>query len=125
VLVHGDLITAVELPPLPFGRRSAYRKVRDRASYAFALVAVAAALDLADGRVADVRIALGGVAHRPWRTRRAEEALRGAAATPESFTRAAEAELAEARPLPGNAFKVRLARNLAARTLLELAGAGP
>ncbi|HZV52901.1 MAG TPA: xanthine dehydrogenase family protein subunit M [Candidatus Dormibacteraeota bacterium] len=125
VLVHGDLITAVELPPLPFGRRSAYRKVRDRASYAFALVAVAAALDLADGRVADVRIALGGVAHRPWRARRAEEALRGAAATPESFTRAAEVELAEARPLPGNAFKVRLARNLVARTLLELAEAEP
>src|SRR5207302_11035847 len=119
VLQHGELITAVYLPPLSFAARSRYRKVRDRASYAFALVSVAAALDVADGVVRDVRIALGGVAHRPWRAVRAEAALRGAPATEEVFGRAAEAELADAQPLPGNAFKVPLARNILVRTLLD------
>jgi xanthine dehydrogenase YagS FAD-binding subunit len=95
--------------------------VRDRASYAFALVSVAAALDVADGIVRDVRIALGGVAHKPWRARAAEQALRGAPATEQSFIAAAEVELAGARPLASNAFKVRLARNLIVGTLLELA----
>ena len=123
VLEHGELITAVDLPPLAFAANSRYRKVRDRASYAFALVSVAAAIDLADGTVRDVRIALGGVAHKPWRATSAEEALRGAPATEESFRRAAEAELAGARPLTGNAFKVPLARNLIVRTLLDLAEA--
>ncbi|MDB5043252.1 MAG: molybdopterin dehydrogenase, partial [Candidatus Eremiobacteraeota bacterium] len=89
-------------------------------SYAFALVSVAAALDVADGVVRDVRIALGGVAHKPWRALRAEEALRGAPATEESFRRAAEAELAQAQPLEQNAFKVPLARNTIVRTLLDL-----
>ncbi len=121
VLAHGELITAVDLPPLAFGARSAYRKVRDRASYAFALVSVAAALDLADDVVRDVRLALGGVAHKPWRALRAEEVLRGAPATEESFRRAAEAELAQAKPLAQNAFKVPLARNTIVRTLLDLA----
>ena len=121
VLAHGELITAVDLPPLPFGARSLYRKVRDRASYAFALVSVAAALDMTDGFVTDVRLALGGVAHKPWRAWQGEAALRGAAATTDAFRRAAEAELASAQPLPGNAFKVPLARNLIVRTLLELA----
>jgi xanthine dehydrogenase YagS FAD-binding subunit len=120
VLSHGELLTAVDLPPLPFASRSHYRKVRDRASYAFALVSVAAALDVADGVVRDVRIALGGVAHVPWRAVRAEAALRGAPATEEVFGRAAEAELAYARPLPGNAFKIPLARNTLVRTLLDL-----
>jgi xanthine dehydrogenase YagS FAD-binding subunit len=120
VLAHGELITAIDLPPLSFATRSRYRKVRDRASYAFALVSVAAALDVADGVVRDVRLALGGVAHRPWRARAAEAALRGTPATAESFRRAAEAELADARPLPGNAFKVPLARNTIVRTLLDL-----
>jgi xanthine dehydrogenase YagS FAD-binding subunit len=121
VLEHGELITAVDLPPLPFAARSRYRKVRDRASYAFALVSVAAALAVTDdGMVRDVRLALGGVAHKPWRAWKAEAALRGAPATEETFRRAAEAELADAQPLPGNAFKVPLARNTMVRTLLDL-----
>ena len=120
VLEHGELLTAVDLPPLPFATRSHYRKVRDRASYAFALVSVAAALDVTDGVVRDVRIALGGVAPRPWRARSAEAVLRGAPATEETFRRAAEAELIAAQPLPGNAFKVPLARNTLVRTLLDL-----
>jgi xanthine dehydrogenase YagS FAD-binding subunit len=119
VLEPGELITAVELPPLE--ARSAYRKVRDRASFAFALVSVAACLRVEDGRVAEVRIALGGVAHKPWRARRAEESLRGAPATAESFAAAAEAELAEARPLRDNAYKVAIARNTVRRVLEELA----
>ena len=122
VLEHGELITAVDLPPLAVAANSRYRKVRDRASYAFALVSVAAALDVADRAVRDVRIALGGVAHKPWRARRAEEALRGGPASQESFRAAAEAELAQARPLPGNAFKVPLARNVIVRMLMDLAG---
>src|SRR5437588_7209588 len=122
VLEHGELITAVDLPPLSFATHSHYRKVRDRASYAFALVSVAAAIDVADGIVRDVRIAFGGVAHAPWRARKAEAALRGAPATEEMFRRAADAELADARPLPGNAFKVPLARNVLVRTLLDLTG---
>jgi xanthine dehydrogenase YagS FAD-binding subunit len=120
VLVHGELITAVDLPPLAFAARSRYRKVRDRASYAFALVSVAAALEVADGVVRDVRIALGGVAHKPWRAWQAEALLRGGPATEEAFRRAAEAELDDAQPLPGNAFKVPLARNVIVRTLLDL-----
>ena len=120
VLEHGELITAVDLPPLAFATRSRYRKVRDRASYAFALVSVAAALDVADGLVRDARIALGGVAHKPWRATKAEEALRGAPATEQRFREAAQAELAGARPLPGNAFKVPLAHNAIVRTLLDL-----
>jgi xanthine dehydrogenase YagS FAD-binding subunit len=117
-LEPGDLVTAVEVPVL--GVPSRYRKVRERASFAFALVSIAAALDVGDGRVRDVRLALGGVAHKPWRARRAEEALRGAEATEESFLRAAEAELEAAEPLRDNAYKVPLARNLIVRTLTEL-----
>jgi xanthine dehydrogenase YagS FAD-binding subunit len=120
VLARGELITEVELPPLPFAARSRYRKVRDRASYAFALVSVAAALDVAGGVVRDVRLALGGVAHKPWRALVAEAALRGRPATQESFQAAAEAELDGARPLAGNAFKVPLARNTMVSTLLDL-----
>ncbi|CAG7646566.1 FAD binding domain-containing protein [Actinacidiphila bryophytorum] len=125
VLGHGDLVTAVDLPPLPETVRSRYRKVRDRASYAFALVSVAAALDVRDGVVADVRIALGGVAHKPWRASLAEQELRGAPATEDSFRRAAEAELAAAQPVDGNAFKVPLARNTLVATLRELTGGTP
>ena len=124
VLEHGELITAVELPPLPFAARSRYRKVRDRASYAFALVSVAAAIDVANGIVRDVSIALGGVAHKPWRATEAEVVLRGAPATEESFTRAAEAELAAARPLSGNGFKVPLAQRVIVRTLMDLVEEG-
>jgi xanthine dehydrogenase YagS FAD-binding subunit len=111
VLARGELITAIDLPPLPVAANSRYRKVRDRASYAFALVSVAAAVEVADGLVREVRLALGGVAHKPWRAVLAEHVLRGAPATEHSFRTAAEAELGEARPLPGNAFKVPLARN--------------
>jgi xanthine dehydrogenase YagS FAD-binding subunit len=126
VLEHGELVTAVELEPLAPGlaARSAYRKVRDRASFSFAVVAVAAALDVDGGTVRDCRIALGGVAHGPWRAWRAEEKLRGGPATPERFAAAAEAELAQAEPLRDNAFKVPLARNLITTTLASLAGNG-
>ncbi|GAA4236194.1 xanthine dehydrogenase YagS FAD-binding subunit [Streptosporangium album] len=120
VLEPGDLITAVELPALPFTTRSKYRKVRDRASFAFAVVSVAVALDMSDGVVRDCRIALGGIAHVPWRAELAEEALRGAPATAAEFARAADAELAQARPLPENGFKVPLARNVLIRTLTDL-----
>jgi xanthine dehydrogenase YagS FAD-binding subunit len=124
VLRPGDLVTAIELAPLPYGPRSEYRKVRDRASYAFAVVSVAAAVDLEGDAVRDCRIALGGVAHAPWRATRAEHELRGASATRERFAAAADAELEQARPLRDNAFKVALARNLIVRTLTELCGEG-
>ncbi len=116
----GELITAIELPALAFGARSTYRKVRDRASYAFALVSVAAALELNGGTVRDVRLALGGVAHKPWRAWKAEAALRGQPATPENFRAAAEAELADARPLRHNAFKLELVRRTVVAVLGEL-----
>jgi xanthine dehydrogenase YagS FAD-binding subunit len=122
VLGPADLITKIDLPALSGGFRSDYRKVRDRASYAFALVSLAAAVDVEDGRVRDCRIAFGGIAHAPWRAERAEDALRGALASPESFARAADAELEHARPLRDNAFKVPLARNLLVRTLADLCG---
>jgi xanthine dehydrogenase YagS FAD-binding subunit len=119
-LQHGELITAVDVPALPFGPTSRYRKVRDRASFAFALVSVAAALDVADGVVREVRLALGGVAHKPWRADAAEQALRGQPPTEASFAAAADAELAVATPLRDNGFKVPLARNVVVRTLLDL-----
>lgn len=120
LLTPGELITAVELPALSFGARSTYRKVRDRASYAFALVSVAAALELDGGIVKDVRIALGGVAHKPWRAWKAEAALRGQAATTENFRAAAELELADARALRDNGFKVELAKRTIVAVLNEL-----
>ncbi|KQS65981.1 xanthine dehydrogenase family protein subunit M [Modestobacter sp. Leaf380] len=125
-LAHGELITAIDVPALPWATRSRYRKVRDRASYAFALVSVAAAMDLRgtgpDAVVADVRIALGGVAHVPWRATVAEDALRGGPATEEAFAAAVAAELAAADPLPENAFKLPMATNLVTRTLLQISG---
>ncbi|MGZ3548954.1 MAG: FAD binding domain-containing protein [Vulcanimicrobiaceae bacterium] len=121
VLERAELITAVDLPPLSFASHSRYRKVRDRASYAFALVSVAVALDLVDGVVRDARIAFGGVAHAPWRATKAEAELRNNQATEETFRRAAEAELAQAEPLRDNAFKIPLLRNTVVRTLLDLA----
>lgn len=114
VLERGELITGIELPPTR--ARSRYRKVGDRASFAFALVSVAAVVG--DG---DVRIALGGVAPRPWRARRAEEALRGGQLDETTILAAMERELADAQPLPRNAFKATLACRAAAATLLELA----
>jgi xanthine dehydrogenase YagS FAD-binding subunit len=124
VLEHGELIVAVELPALPVAAHSAYYKVRDRASYAFALVSVAAALEIRNGRVEDVRIAFGGIAHKPWRALRTEAILRGAAATEQSYDRAAEAELADAKPLRHNAFKIPLARNTLRMVLRQLTPGG-
>ncbi|GHG07341.1 FAD binding domain-containing protein [Streptomyces filamentosus] len=119
VLRPGELVTEVTLPPA--AGTSAYRKARDRASYAFALASVAAVLDVAEGRVRHVALAFGGLAHRPWRARAAEEALRGAPADEETFTWAVDAELAAARPLRDNGFKVPLARGIAVRVLTDLA----
>jgi len=121
VLEHGELITAIDLPPLAPSARSAYRKVRDRASYAFALVSVAAVVD--DD---SVRIALGGVAHKPWRASRAEEILRGRPLTEDAVRAAMEAELAAAQPQPGidggNGFKIPLVTRTVVATLRDLAG---
>lgn len=122
LLQPGELITAIELPPLAFATRSTYRKVRDRASYAFALISVAAALDVEDDTIRDVRLALGGVAHRPWRAFKAEEILRGAPATEASFIKAAETELKDAQPLEHNGFKIELARRTLVAVLNELNG---
>jgi xanthine dehydrogenase YagS FAD-binding subunit len=122
MLEPGEMIVAIELPPSHVAARSTYRKVRDRASYAFALISVAAGLQLDGDRIVDVRIALGGVAAKPWRALRAEAALRGGPATAEAFAQAAEAELADAAPLPGNAFKVPLATRTLAAVLTELSG---
>jgi xanthine dehydrogenase YagS FAD-binding subunit len=119
VLEHGELITAIDLPPLPAGARSGYRKVRDRASYAFALVSVAAVV-AGD----DVRIALGGVAHKPWRATRAEEILRGGPLTDDAVRAALQAELAAAQPQPGsdggNGFKIPLVTRTVVATLRDL-----
>jgi xanthine dehydrogenase YagS FAD-binding subunit len=120
VLAADELITAVELPPVPVAGHSRYRKVRDRASYAFALVSVAAALAVEDGVVTEVRLALGGVATKPWRARIAEELLLGAEATDESFARAAAGELAPALPQSGNAFKIDLAQRTVVAVLRAL-----
>jgi xanthine dehydrogenase YagS FAD-binding subunit len=122
VLERGELIVAVDVPALAVAANSRYRKVRERASFSFALVSVAAALDVVDEEVRDVRIAFGGLAHKPWRALAAEEALRGAAAGTEAFGRAADAELTQAVPLRDNGYKVELARNTLVRTLVELAG---
>ncbi|MCK7625525.1 xanthine dehydrogenase family protein subunit M [Streptomyces sp. RS10V-4] len=120
----GELLTAVDLPPPAPGARSRYRKARDRASYAFALASVAAVLAVRDGTVAHAALAFGGLAHRPWRARAAEDVLRGAPATEDTFARAADAELAAARPLRDNGFKVPLARALAVGVLTDLAAPG-
>ncbi len=120
-LQPGELITEIEIPPLAFARHSRYRKVRDRASYAFALVSVAAALEVEDGAVTQVRLALGGVAPRPWRALAAERVLQGAPATRETFRHAAEAELAPARGLHHNVFKIELAKRTITSVLAEMA----
>jgi xanthine dehydrogenase YagS FAD-binding subunit len=121
-LEHGELIAAIELPPLEIARTSVYLKFRDRQSYEFALVSVAAALEVHDGVVAGVRLALGGVGTKPWRARRAEAELIGAPATAEQFAIAAEAELAAAAPSEHNAFKVELAKRAIVRGLTNVNG---
>ena len=118
----GELITALELPVLPLAKNSTYRKVRDRASYAFALISVAAALEVENGTVKDVRVALGGVAHKPWRALALEDSLKGRSSKTENFTTAARALLADAKPLSHNGFKVELAKRTIVAVLAELAG---
>ena len=120
VLAADELITAIDLPAAPVAANSRYRKVRDRASYAFALVSVAAAVGTENGTVTDVRLALGGVAPKPWRAYEAERVLVGAPATEELFRRAAEAELAPATTRSENAFKVELAQRVIVATLRQL-----
>ncbi|MFG2385184.1 FAD binding domain-containing protein [Streptomyces avermitilis] len=120
----GELITGVVLPAASAGLPSLYRKARDRASYAFALASVAAVLHVQDGVVEHVGIAFGGLAHRPWRARRAEEAMLGAAPTRAAFEHAVDLELDAARPLRDNAYKVDLARNLAVDVLARLTPPG-
>lgn len=120
VLAPGELITAIELPASALARQSSYRKVRDRSSYAFALVSVAAALDVQDGVVRDVRLALGGVGTKPWRAWQAEGALRGQPATEAAFRAALDVELAAARPLRDNGFKIALVQRAAVAVLAGL-----
>ncbi len=112
-----ELITAVDLPALPFAKHSHYLKVRDRASYAFALVSVAAALDVQDGKIKSVRLALGGVALKPWRAHKAEQALTGQTPDEQNFRTAAEAELAAAKGYKYNSFKIELARRAITQAL--------
>jgi xanthine dehydrogenase YagS FAD-binding subunit len=121
-LRSGDLITAVELPPSSVAIRSAYRKVRDRSSYAFALVSVAAALRVERGLVVDVRLAFGGIAARPWRAHKAEQILVGGPANEQRFLEAARSELSAATVRNGNAFKPHLAERTVAAVLRQLAG---
>jgi xanthine dehydrogenase YagS FAD-binding subunit len=120
-LAHGELITAIELPKSSFAKNSYYLKVRDRASYAFALVAVAAALELDGNNVRQARVVLGSVAHKPWRSPEAEAALAGKPASEESFRQAAEAALAGAKPLAHNAYKVELGKRAVVRALMRAA----
>jgi CO/xanthine dehydrogenase FAD-binding subunit len=122
VLEHGELITHVEVPLLPVGARSGYLKVRDRASYEFALTSAAAALVIEDGAIASARLALGGVGTVPWRARQAEEILRGAPATDQTFRAAAEAAIRDPFTVPGTAFKVELAKRTIVRILQTVSG---
>jgi xanthine dehydrogenase YagS FAD-binding subunit len=109
-LNHGELITSIEIPKNNFANKSYYLKVRDRASYAFALVSVAAALETSGNSITQARIVLGSVAHKPWRVVEAEKTLVGKPATEETFKAASEAAMKEARPLEHNAYKVELSK---------------
>ena len=120
-LAHDELITAVDLPTMPFAKRSHYLKVRDRASYAFALVSVAAILDVDGQNIRSARIALGGVAHKPWRALKAEKALAGKTAGEHVFRSAAEAELSDAKGYKYNSFKIELAKRAIVRALNTVA----
>lgn len=121
----GEIITAIELPTRGFSRNYSYLKVRDRQSYAFALASVAAALELEGNAIAEARVALGGVAHKPWRSVEAEAALRGRAATADHFSHAADLLLQGARAYAHNGFKIELARRAIVRTLMQAASATP
>lgn len=116
-LSHGELITSIEIPKNNFAAHSYYLKVRDRASYAFALVSVAAALEIKGNVISQVRIAMGGVAHKPWRALKAEQMLIGKEATEANFKQAADAEMADAKPLEHNKFKVELGNRSIVRAL--------
>jgi xanthine dehydrogenase YagS FAD-binding subunit len=120
-LEHGELITAVELPLVPYFKRSHYLKVRDRASYEFALSSAAVALDITDGTIKAARIALGGVATKPWRSIEAERVLIGAKAEDNTFKSASQAALKEAKPQKHNAFKIELTRHTLIRALQTVA----
>lgn len=120
-LQAGELITHIEIPPNDFAKNSLYRKVRDRASYAFALVAVAAALEVENDKIKNIRIALGGVAHKPWRCFEAEKVLQNGDATEENFRRAADEELKNAKGFAHNNFKIELAKRTLVGVLKELA----
>ena len=120
VLEPGDVITAVDLPALSFARRSLYLKVRDRASFAFALASAAVALDVQSGTIRNARVALGGVGTKPWRSVAAERALIGKTATLATFQAASAVALSDARPRSDNAFKVTLARRTLERALTEV-----
>ncbi|MCJ2114072.1 xanthine dehydrogenase family protein subunit M [Methylobacterium sp. E-025] len=124
-LKPGEIVVAVDLPERDFGQHVTYLKLRDRLSYAFALVSVAAALELDGDTVRTARLALGGVAHKPWRNREAEALLQGKPATRESFQAAAALIVAEAQPQAGNAFKVELARRAIVRGLEQAAAGTP
>ena len=124
-LAADELITAVELPPKGFSANYTYLKIRDRLSYAFALISVAAALELDGGRVKEARLALGGVAHKPWRNTSAEDALRGRAANAEAFKSAADVVLRDAKGFEHNAFKIDLARRAIVRALTQAANGTP
>lgn len=118
-LEHGELIVAIDLPKSNFARNSYYLKVRDRASYAFALVAVAAALEISGGTIRQARVVLGGVAHKPWRSTEAEAALSGKSASEQTFKQAAELALKDAKPLAHNAYKVELGKRAIVRALMR------
>uniref|UniRef100_UPI0038621DA3 FAD binding domain-containing protein n=1 Tax=Paraburkholderia sp. TaxID=1926495 RepID=UPI0038621DA3 len=122
-LQPNEIVTAIELPALGFASNYSYLKIRDRLSYAFALVSIAAALELEGGTIKQARLALGGVAHKPWRASLAEQHLAGRTLDTATLRAAAAAELAQARPLPGNAFKVELAQRAIVRATLQAAGA--
>ena len=123
-LQAGELITAIEIPQNDFAANSLYRKVRDRASYAFALVSVAAALEIENNEIVNVRLALGGVAHKPWRAAKAEDFLTNAVATEENYRNAAEVELKDAKGFGHNDFKIELAKRTIVSVLNELAEKG-
>jgi CO/xanthine dehydrogenase FAD-binding subunit len=125
VLEHGELITAIEVPLLSVGARSGYLKVRDRASYEFALTSAAAALVIEDGTIATARVAMGGVGTIPWRAREAEAILTGATASSDAFRFAAEAAIQESFTVPGTAFKVELAKRTIVRILQTISGIQP
>lgn len=122
VLVHGELITGVTVPPLPDAAASHYLKVRDRASYEFALASAAVVVVMREDAIAQARVALGGVGSKPWRSLEAEQVLTGAAATAESFRDAAAAAVQGAWTVPGTAFKVELAQRTLVRALRDVAG---